>query len=111
MKLKQKMKMEQEYDEQEENDEFKDQDDDQQESQGSNSQNGDGNEVRRRSSKSVDQKDKGCCSCKMPKCYVKLSKNFYKYCDDQTPEGKAFEKGIIVLILLNTAFLASEHYE
>ena len=42
----------------------------------------------------------------MPKWYVNLSKRLYSICED-----KSFERGIIVLILFNTMFLAVEHYE
>jgi len=98
--------MEQEYDEdQEENDEFKEQELEEGDASGSQ-ENNNPDEVRRRSSKSVKEKEKGCCSCKMPKWYVNLSGKFFTICEDKT-----FERTIIVLILLNTAFLASEHYE
>lgn len=62
----------------------------------------------RRSSKNknVQEKNKGCCNCKLPPGMIKASEWMNNFCDDPV-----FEKSIIVLILLNTAFLASEHYD
>ena len=68
----------------------------------------DGDPDKRRASKGKKEaKNKGCCGgCKLPPNIVLASNKIEIICDNPI-----FEKTIIVLILLNTAFLASEHYE
>jgi len=68
----------------------------------------DGEKGRRPSKNRKEQeKNKGCCGgCKLPPNVTKASDKIELICD-----SPVFEKTIIVLILINTAFLASEHYE
>jgi hypothetical protein len=62
---------------------------------------------RRRSSRRKKEAVKtGCCDIKKPEWYLKLSTWCLGIC-----ESKSFEQGIIVLICINTLFLASEHYD
>ena len=63
---------------------------------------------RRKSSKRrKKEKSNGCCFClKKPDCFVKISNKL-----DAFTASNQFERVIIVLILINTAFLAVEHYE
>ncbi len=54
----------------------------------------------------TEQKKKGCINIKKPDWVVKFSNKMEEMC-----ESKGFERLIIVLIMINTLFLASEHYE
>jgi len=57
--------------------------------------------------KTPPDKAKGCCgNFKMPPWYELASEKTKKICLEP-----AFEKTVIVLILMNTVFLASEHYD
>lgn len=62
---------------------------------------------RRRSSKkkNIEEKPRGCFNCKLHPKIVNASNRVEVIC-----ENPLFERSIIVLILLNTTFLASEHY-
>lgn len=59
----------------------------------------------RNSQKRKKKKEKGCCKYQPPAVCVQISDFLRKVI-----EHPYFERTVIVLILLNTAFLASEHY-
>lgn len=87
----------------EEYDEEEDVFDDDQEKEGSDPEE----TGRRRSSRKKKESSKsGCCDFQKPKWYINLSEWCLKIC-----ESKSFEQGIIILICINTLFLASEHYD
>jgi voltage-dependent calcium channel L type alpha-1D len=52
------------------------------------------------------EKKKGCLDINKPEWFVNMSNKVEEFC-----ESKFFERFIIVLILINTLFLASEYYE
>lgn len=96
LELKKKLKLEQE--EREEYDEEDDMD--------YENEDGDDDDEDDKKKKGKKEKSKGFCSCTTPECFVNMSAYLEEKCSTAL-----FERAIIVLILLNTAFLASEVYE
>ena len=103
-KIELKKKMQQEMEDEMEEDDMEDFAEDQDD--GMTPEENSDNGGRRRSNKKMKEKKKGCCEFKKPDWFVKMSDKFEKLC-----ESPQFEKGIIVLILVNTGFLAIDHYD